>query len=332
MNPLQHFIQSLRQQIAKGEMELALDRLENYLSGNVSDLRDEAIMLKARYNRLRRNERKGVISQEQAQVRLNRLNEALLDLLEDLPATITRGQLPVSAPAPAKKARIPQEVSLEKVLGINNLKQISWIKRGIQVSESVCRVLTPDGRGTGFLVFSGMLMTNHHVIPNPRVASKSMVEFNYQYSFANDPLPTCRYELDVEQFHSSPELDYTIVGVLSDPDKPPLREWGFARLNPNADPVPGEHVIIIQHPNGGPKQITLTANQVVSLWEHRLHYTTDTMPGSSGAPVFNDSWEVIAIHHSGGDLQVNAKGEKRFINEGILVSAIRSKAGVLWPG
>jgi V8-like Glu-specific endopeptidase len=56
------------------------------------------------------------------------------------------------------------------------------------------------------------------------------------------------------------------------------------------------------------------------------------MPGSSGAPVFNDSWEVIAIHHGGGDLQVNAKGKKRFINEGILMSAIRSNAGAFWPG
>ena len=29
------------------------------------------------------------------------------------------------------------------------------------------------------------------------------------------------------------------------------------------------------------------------------HYTGDTQPGSSGAPVFSDLWEVIALHHSG---------------------------------
>jgi endonuclease G len=90
-------------------------------------------------------------------------------------------------------------------------------------------------------------------------------------------------------------------------------------------------VTIIQHPNGGLKQIALTANQVVGLWEHRLHYTTDTMPGSSGAPVFNDLWQVIAIHHAGGNLQVNDKGDRRFFNEGILMSAIKLDAGGLWP-
>ena len=90
-------------------------------------------------------------------------------------------------------------------------------------------------------------------------------------------------------------------------------------------------MVIVQHSNGGLKQIALTANQVISLWEHRLHYTTDTMPGSSGSPVFNDSWQVIAIHHAGGDLQTNAKGDKRFINEGILMSAIKPDAGNFWP-
>jgi hypothetical protein len=47
---------------------------------------------------------------------------------------------------------------------------------------------------------------------------------------------------------------------------------------------------------------------------------------------FNDLWQVIAIHHAGGALQVNAKGDKRFVNEGILMSAIRADAGSLWPG
>jgi hypothetical protein len=47
--------------------------------------------------------------------------------------------------------------------------------------------------------------------------------------------------------------------------------------------------------------------------------------------VFNDSWEAVAIHHSGGSLQVNAKGDKRFVNQGILMSAIKSDAGRFWP-
>jgi endonuclease G len=87
-------------------------------------------------------------------------------------------------------------------------------------------------------------------------------------------------------------------------------------------PCIGEHVSIIQHPQGGPKQVALTANQVVNIFEHRLQYTTDTMPGSSGSPVFNDDWKVIAIHHEGGNLAINRRGDTMFVNEGILMKYI----------
>jgi V8-like Glu-specific endopeptidase len=45
-----------------------------------------------------------------------------------------------------------------------------------------------------------------------------------------------------------------------------------------------------------------------------------TIPGSSGSPVFNDAWKVIAIHHAGGELISNERGDRMFANEGILVS------------
>jgi V8-like Glu-specific endopeptidase len=33
-----------------------------------------------------------------------------------------------------------------------------------------------------------------------------------------------------------------------------------------------------------------------------LQYTTSTEPGSSGSPVFDDEFQVVGIHHSGGML------------------------------
>lgn len=329
---LQQLIQSIRQQIAQGEIELALDRLLNYLSASAPNLRDEVILHTARYNRLRRDERRGIIASDAARVEENRLINALLQILEEMPRTIDTKMSPVPSPVGMdEEITLPDEVRLEKILGVNNLKQISWIERGMQVARSVCRILTPKGMGTGFLIAPDSLMTNHHVIPSPTIAAKSIAEFNYQQDSEGNLLPSCRYHLDAERFRSNQTLDYTIVGVLADLNKPGLESWGHTLLNPNADPVPGEHVIIIQHPNGGLKQVVLTANQVFGLEGYRLHYTTDTMPGSSGSPVFNDLWQVIAIHHAYGGLQTNPRGDKRFVNEGILMSAIKSDTGSLWP-
>ncbi len=331
---LEKFIQNIREQIALGEMQDALDQLQNYLSGSAPKLQNEVLLHASRYNRLRRDERKALISRDVAQAEQNRLVNDLSEFLEEIPKHISLEMSPSPALVPTTETlSLPDDLGFEKILGINNLKQISWIQRGLEVSKSVCRILTPTGRGTGFLISPTCLMTNNHVIPSPDIAGQAQAEFNYQQDESGNYLPTYRFRLRPDLFHTSPlhKLDYSIVGVETGPDRPPLENWGYLSLNPAADPIPSEHVIIIQHPNGGLKQIALTANQVVNSKEHRLYYTTDTMPGSSGSPVFNDLWQVIAIHHAYGGLKQDAKGNSRYTNEGILMSAIRADAGNYWP-
>ena len=63
--------------------------------------------------------------------------------------------------------------------------------------------------------------------------------------------------------------------------------------------VVGETVNIIQHPNGEPRQLAIQDNKVIDELGLFLHYQTDTSLGSSGSPVFNDQWEMVALHHSG---------------------------------
>lgn len=320
---LEKQLNRLREQIAADETLQALDELRN-LSAAVPEVYTTVLLQQSRYVRVEREERKGVITHETATVEKTRINNAILYLIDELPAKLTAEKMPVSPP-PAKVAEavtIPAALHPEKILGINNLKQIAWIAQGLECARSVCRILTPEGLGTGFLVDSDLLMTNNHVIPSEKIAGETVIEFNYQLDTGGSFETTYRYHLDPGRFHTSPALDYTLVAVTPDPTKLPLENWGRLRLNPNADPVPTEHVSIIQHPNGGLKQIVITANRVVKVQNAVLLYTTDTMPGSSGSPVFNDAWQVIAIHHA-------APG----VNEGILMSHIKpdAQAAGLWP-
>jgi endonuclease G len=111
---------------------------------------------------------------------------------------------------------------------------------------------------------------------------------------------------------------------------------------------------IIQHPRGGLKQIALRNNKVIEIPSGKpdfLYYTTDTEPGSSGSPCFNDQWELIGLHHSGvprmdgekilkkdGTPWIEDQDDPALIdwiaNEGARVSAIVNalKAAPLDPG
>jgi endonuclease G len=48
----------------------------------------------------------------------------------------------------------------------------------------------------------------------------------------------------------------------------------------------------------------------------------DTAPGSSGSPVFNDQWEVVALHHASVRTPASDAVPGGFVNEGVRVSRI----------
>ena len=197
---------------------------------------------------------------------------------------------------------------LERILGANDLMSIHFLELGQLMARTVGRVHIRSstgrtlGYGTGFLVSPRLLLTNHHVLEGAQAASHSQVEFNYQFGFDGSPTPSVFFGLlPSEFFVNDRALDYTLVAVqprLADGRE--LAAFGWARLVEQEGKVMiGEFLNIIQHPNGEPKQLALRENRLVDVLDDWLHYHTDTAPGSSGSPVLNDQWEVVALHHSG---------------------------------
>jgi endonuclease G len=231
----------------------------------------------------------------------------------------------------------------ERVIGKSDLLSINFLARGLRSADAVCRIKLPmeggHAYGTGFLIGPRLLMTNNHVLASAAEAAQSEAEFGYDHDLDGVLRDPVRFNLDPhELFFTSSELDVTLVSLAPLAENgAPLDRYGWLPLIPvTGKVVDGEWVTIIQHPNGQPKQIAIHASQIIKLdpkafdpdlLSRFIHYSTDTEPGSSGSPVFNDQWQVVALHHKAVPAPF-AKGQSPsdepqwLANEGVRVSAI----------
>lgn len=211
----------------------------------------------------------------------------------------------------------------EKIIGENTLRHIYFLERALQAARAVAhlRVHAADGLescGTGFLIAANLLMTNHHVIATPQAALATEYSFNYQLGLDGRMLDvTPAHALAEGLFYTNPAIDFTILQLAGEPGL----EFGYLRLKP-IRVRKDERVSIIQHPGGHFKQISMQNNFVAYADDQIVHYTTSTLPGSSGSPVMNDVFDVIALHHSGGELQDPATGRYELRNAGASSCAI----------
>jgi V8-like Glu-specific endopeptidase len=95
-------------------------------------------------------------------------------------------------------------------------------------------------------------------------------------------------------------------------------------------PSPKSKAFVVGHPASGALQFSLHDSVLLNVCddERLMHYRTPTDPGSSGSPVFNANWQVVALHHAGSPNTPRLHGTGFYeANEGITIRAIRQKVG-----
>ena len=200
----------------------------------------------------------------------------------------------------------------------STLMPVHFLELGLIKANSVARVDTPDGYGSGFLIANNFFVTNNHVIESEAKARKTVVRFNYQKTQDGKHTKHEDFYLDPSTgFSTSFENDWTIVKINGDANS----KYGALPLQKCALKL-DDFVNIIQHPGGEHKQIALYHNHITYADESRVQYLTDTLPGSSGSPVFNSDWEVVSLHHSGGWLIEPGTSNEYYRNEGISVNLL----------
>jgi endonuclease G len=192
------------------------------------------------------------------------------------------------------------------------------------------------GLGTGWLVGPRLLLTNHHVIkarqdePAPKAedfaaqAVNAVAWFDY-YTEGRESVEVKVVEL----VKSNSGLDYALLRLAEHPDVDKRKPLALPQEPPELKR--GMRLNVVQCPRGGPMVFAIRNNFYVSKGDKpfQIRYLTDTDKGSSGSPVLDDDWQVVALHHGAQKVdpalyqgEPGVEGVVKFHNQGIDIQAI----------
>ena len=260
----------------------------------------------------------------------------------------TQGRWSVSPNVLQRAAQEVQDGSdaLEKNFSGETGFSVDTLKKMLGACASIGCVTNVAGErlGTGFLVDGAYLkaslgdqpvfVTNAHVISdavkNAIHPTKALITFEIESTEAGMPR---FYAVDGDVLFTSPPgpLGGPVTGALDVTVVRLQQISGTYKRLPTSPALPlieaRAKAYVVGHPRGSGLQISLHDSLLLDVddSESLLHYRTPTDPGSSGSPVFNSEWEVIALHHSGSSKTPRLHGTGHYeANEGIALSAIRA--------
>jgi Trypsin-like peptidase domain len=235
--------------------------------------------------------------------------------------------------------RIDRQAGFERNFSGERFNSLIWFRSALERCRGVARIEDPlqSGVGTGFLVAGAslhpsfpdrVLVTNAHVVcaDDPEALDPEQAHVTFRaIERADGPSGTYRIA-KVLWCSLRHQLDVTIAVLDGYPEE--AIPCPVAAHRPRMDSDPAPQTYIIGHPSGAEQvMFSIRDNLLLDADETRVHYRTPTLEGSSGSPVFNAMWQLIALHHLGLTHMPKLHGEAGTYaaNEGIWIDRIKAE-------
>ncbi len=215
---------------------------------------------------------------------------------------------------------------------VHSIDHAALVFRVFDAGARVCRIERDDGSqlgkaiGTGFLVGTDLVLTNWHVMQIVETggipASAVRCRFDYQMDETGTvrspgstvPISVASWKIADSPFApfdddpsgrkpTKDELDYCFVKLskavgddMTSIQRP--RRW-YDLERPIVEPVAGSDLTVVGHCDGKP--LVHASGRLLGYVcaDLRLRHDAYTLPGSSGSPVFDRDYRLVALHHAG---------------------------------
>jgi S1-C subfamily serine protease len=193
---------------------------------------------------------------------------------------------------------------------------IEWGKENLnalQARSAVGRIESPEGTsiGTGVLVGKNLLLTCRHVF-SKHYDQPAWVRFGYKagsYELSKD-----LFELDMKFVQSSNQPDYALIRIKGRPERQIIRPVSKVLSA-------GMLIRTIHHPQG--QYVVVSGlGKIVQVGEDYIAHDIPTAESSSGAPIFDREWQLIAIHRGDPGL---GRSLPKSATEGVPIYAVWDK-------
>jgi endonuclease G len=235
----------------------------------------------------------------------------------------------------------------DSFIGLAALRARSVARLTVPRFEAGSPIMTAGGQpagvyGTGWMIGPRHLITNWHVVrarssgeadPVSTDVEAQVAHATIEFDYVSDTVPAMKAPPGA-LVHGNPALDYAVIAFAEAVGREPLPLRG---ADIEIDPDNPFAANVIQHPGGAPRQYAIRNNLAAVRQGNDLAYFTDTAGGSSGSPVCDDDWLVVALHKAStpkfGEFSFQGK-KTTWVNVGTLITAIvadlRDKAPALW--